>query len=220
MAILKNSNIKEYNKIQLIINEVFANRKYKFDKDTILDLIKEKCLAAGISSEFLDCTYFYILILNTLDKLLDNGKIYQFGNQYVVSDFMVCVDYFPVPTRLLYYINISNNIEQNKIIDIANLETISPNSIYDSDCLLCGGYTDKINSKYKLLLQTGVSLEEISSLYTALRNDGASNSEAIVCLLNYYKVQPISSNVSFVNNFFPQKPQIKKLSKKKNTHKF
>lgn len=215
MAILNNLRRDEYNRVQNIINEVLINRKFRFDIQTILDIIKRKSLENNISKEFLNCSYFYILVLNTLDRLVDEGKFYKINSYYIPVDFIIYVEYVPTPYRLLYFI--SDNNEQ-KFIDIVNLNEVCYDDINGFDLVLCGGGCELVNDEYQVILQTDVSLEEISNLYHELVNEGASSREAMVYLLNYYRIQIISYNFKFINEFVQNKPQIKKLSRKKIIH--
>lgn len=220
MAILNNSRVEEYNKIQAVIYEVINNRKFKFDIDTILDVIKKKALLLNINNSLLDCSYFYILVLNTLDEFMDTGRIYKMEHEYIPADFLVCTTYFPSPSRLLYYItNNEDTKEEEKFIDIDNLEVVSYDMIKSSDFVLCGGCKKNVDDEYKIILQTDVTLEEITNLYHDLIREGASNEEAIIHLLNFYKIQSMPRNLIFANEFTFQKPQVKKLSRKKIIHK-
>lgn len=213
MAILNNLKHEEYNKIQDIIEDVFNSRKLRFNIDTILEIIKERVLANKISKDFVDCSYFYILVLNTLDKLIEEGRIYQIGNTYIPADFIVFVNYSPVPSNLLYY------NEKKQFINIDNFEEVSYDKINNLDVVLCGGYSDLLDNKYQVLTKSDVSIEEISNLYHDLIKEGASREYAMILILNHYKVQVMPHNLNFINDFFPNKPQIKKLSRKKIIHK-
>lgn len=219
MAIIYNKNKEQYDMINAIINEVLSNRKFKFDINTIITNIKEKAKSLNIDNDILNCSYFYILVLDTVDKYVDEGKIYKNGKIFIPVDFMICVDYFPEPMRLIYYSKNKNNDDSTgTFIDIATLEIVPYNSIFDYDFILCGDCCNLINGEYTVILQSDVSLEEISNLYKQLIMEGASIKEAMVCILNHYKINSLSHNLYFDEQYIIQKPQIKRLTRKKNIH--
>lgn len=216
MAILNNLRPDEYNIVQNIINEVLLHRKVRFDVETVLEIIKTKSLENKISKEFLDCSYFYILVLNTLDRLVEEGKFYQMNSYYIPVDFLILVDYIPQPYRLLYFINDNN---KQKFVDIVSLEEVSYEAINGFDFILCGGYNKSYDNDYQGLFQSDISIEEVSKLYHELINECASNEYAMVLILNHYKIQSLSYDLNLINDYSKNKPQIKKLSRKKITHK-
>ena len=180
MAILNNLKHEEYNKIQDIIEEVFNNRKLRFNIDNITEIIKERVLANKIPKELVDCSYFYILVLNTLDRFIEECRIYQIGNIYIPVDFIVFVNYSPAPSNLLYY------KDKDLIININNFEEIRCDKINNLDMVLCGGYREVADNEYPLLTKSDISVEEISNLYHDLIREGASHEYAIILILNYY----------------------------------
>ena len=215
MAILNSLRHEEYNRIQDIINEVLLNRKVRFDIETIFDIIKRKSFENDINKEFIDCSYFYILILNTVDKFVEEGKLYQMNSYYIPVDFIVFVDYIPKPSRLLYLIN---NTNEYKFVDIINLNEVGYDSIKSADFILCGGCSESLEDNNQVLFQSDIGVEEISNLYHELIKEETSHEDALVLILNHYKVQVMSHNLSLINDFFLNKPQFKKLSRKKIIH--
>ena len=73
MAIINNSRKEEYNKIRMIIEEVLSQRKFKFDINTIFDVIKKKALVSQINAELLNCSEESpVLYRSRLSKPLPN----------------------------------------------------------------------------------------------------------------------------------------------------
>ena len=210
MSIIKDLTPKseEWKQVAFIIYNVILNRKYKFDLSIILDKIKEELISNNFDLSITDCSYFYIILFDILDKLVNDGKVYKIEekNIFIPVDYIIYNDYKPILGDLLYFFNENNkyyfkNIENDKIV-------FNPKN---EDFVLCGGL-----SSDKYTLQTDVSFDDISLLFHTFIDEGASREEAINHILNFYKARIISRSDSYANDFvINNNVNIKKLTKKK-----
>ena len=221
MTTLKNFTQKECIELQELINKVISERKLQFDVETILNITKKEVLNSNINNKILDSYYFYILLLNTLDSFVESGKIYRIRDRkqdkyfYYPYDYIILKNYCSssIQTRLLYFL--ADDVEKNinlfnttKFIDIATSEIVLLNEVSKTDFILCGGFS---NEEYQNTLQSDVKFEEITNLFHQFIREGATKSQAINHILNYYKVQKMPRNLSWANDFIITSSKNKKL---------
>lgn len=165
MAIINITDEFEWERIQVIIQNVLINRKLQFDKNNILPFIKDALLKEKIDTSIMECSYFQILFLNTLDRLIENGTLYTVDDVYFPTDYIIFNDYFTDFSELFY---LNYNEEHQPIY--FNLNTLERRkSLKRQDFLLTGGY-DEIKGE---LLIPDVDLNEIISLYKDFISEGA-----------------------------------------------
>lgn len=186
MAVINITDEIVVERIQVIIQNVLINRKLQFDKNTILPFIKDVLLKEKIDTSIMECSYFQILFLNTLDKLIENGVLYTVDGVFFPTDYIIFNDYVTEFSDLFYLIY----DEEHQPIYF-NLDTLERNNtLKRRDFLLTGGY-DKLNDE---LLIPDVDLNEIVSLYKSFVSEGALKKDAINHILNYYDIQKLSPN--------------------------
>lgn len=185
MSIIQESTLKSQEIIQEIITSVLENRKYKFDKETILTVIKEKLQKNNVDVEIMNTAYFGLIFLNTLDECVNAMKLYPINGSYVPCEYIITRDYLTTFSRLLYLSEW--NINQATYIDIATGQKTGTKE--GMDYLLTGGF---LNSDRHDLVCPEVSLQEITTLYQDFLNEGANRENAINHILNYYKAEDLS----------------------------
>lgn len=219
MAIMNNIEMNDYKEIQVLIEEILLKRKYKFNIDDMIIEIRKEAINRGFDIKFVDCSFFDILVLNTIDRFVDDkedAKFYRIGKVCFPVDYIIYENYqVNSETRLLYYVlnnNSANYLENNSyFIDIETGEVIKKAN--KMDFVLCGGVS---KDKYKTTLQSNIDYKEILLLFNAFLKEGASRVEAINHILNYYKAVSIPNDHSWGKDFIINKKEnkIKKESEK------
>lgn len=214
MAIMTNIEISEYKEIQEIIEYFLLKKKYKFKADDIIIELRKEVLDRGFDIKLVDCSFFNFLVLNTIDKFVDdynNSKLYKIGDFYFPVDYLIYDDYkISSNNKLLYFVldNIQLHFFKNNggFIDIETGKFI--NKVDKSCFILCGGIS---NDRYKTTLQSDVDYKEIINLFNDFINEGASREEAINHILNYYRARRVADEYSWGKDFVINKRKDKKI---------
>ena len=183
MALTTVLNHTSWEEIQEIVQNVLKNRKLEFQIETVLAIIKSEFIRKGISPEVMECTYFRILFLNTLDYFVEKGFLYHLVETYVPTDYMILHDYDTKSAHLFYLL--ANPTQKNIYQDVDMKRKVGVLS--RRDFLLTGGF-----SQNKELITPSIPFEEIAYLYHSFLQEGANRELAIKHVLNYYQVQPLS----------------------------
>lgn len=182
MALTTTLNDLEWQRVQQIIQNVLFKRKFRFNEKTIRKVIGEHLKQFGMDSTIMECSYFQILFLNTLDQFVEEGILYYMDGIYIPSSYMVLHEYDTKWADLLYLYD--DNSQSPVYI---NIHTLKDTKIRKKrDILLTGGYMDQNNSK---LLPPNLSFQEIAYLYHSFLKEGANKEEAILHVLNYYHIK-------------------------------
>lgn len=213
MAIMSNIDISEYKEIQEIVEELLLKKKYKFKSEDIIIELRKEIFDRGFDIKLVDCSFFDFLVLNTIDKFVDdysNSKLYKMGNFYFPVDYLIYDDYkFNSNNKLLYYVFDNNQLQYFKNTGFfINIETGDIVNKVDKSCfILCGGVS---NDRYKTTLQSEIDYKEIINLFNDFIKEGASREEAINHILNYYKARRVADEYSWGKDFIISKKEEKK----------
>lgn len=210
MAIMSIWDEKKWEQVEEMVRMILLKRKFRFDRETILEIIKRDLLKEGIEVELLECSYFQILFLNILDNLVKNGDLFLKENIYIPCDYVILDHYDTRNADLLYFSR--DKYHQSFYI---NVETKEKTTIKkDNDFLLTGGISKEDGDS---LLVPVIPFSEIASIYQDFIMEGASKEEAILHILNYYPIQVMDSskeNVLAIER--KSKHSLKKVLKKDN----
>lgn len=191
MAIIRNIEKEKWERIQFIIQQVILRRKCEFDRKMMLLMIKQQLLINNMDVSVMDCSYFHILFLNTLDELVEQGVLYEINQIYFPVDYMIFRDYDTKCSELLYY-SCSSSF-QSTYINIENLER--RNSKNHRDFLLIGG----LDKEEKDFISPVVPLLELHELYQDFLEEGKKKEEIIRHILNYYPMEYFFQSDQFPN---------------------
>lgn len=182
MAIITSLEDKEWNLIQNILEQTLRNRKYPFQSTEIFKIIQEQCNEKGMDSSILNCAYFRVLFLNTLDQFVEEGLLYPLNNHfYLPVSYMAFQDYHTKFLELLYLEDSKGKVPYVRVDTLQETDYRNPR-----DFLLTGGFQDETKLDWK---SPDISLTEIASLYQDFIKEGASKEEAINYVLNCYQIQ-------------------------------
>lgn len=185
MSIMSTLDNNVWMQIKIVIQDVILNRKCQFKQSDILEMIRNKMIEMNIENKALDCAYFQVIFLNTLDYLVEEGWLYLIDDIYIPSEYMILNEYDTKNADLLY---LSSPSSCHPIyINLDNLQETK--QCNPRDFLLTGGIS---NYQREEFISPNVSLKEIASLYHSILEEGASKEEAICVVLNYYKIQRLT----------------------------
>lgn len=213
MAIMSNVDISEYKEIQEIIEDFLLKKKYKFKSDDIIIELRKEILARGFDIKLVDCSFFNFLVLNTIDKFVNdynNSKLYKIGNFYFPVDYLIYNNYkVNSNNKLLYFVLDNSQLPYFKnTAFFRDIETGEIINKVDKNCfILCGGVD---NDRYKTTLQSEVDYKEIIKLFNDFIKEGASREEAINHILNYYRARRVADEHSWGKDFIISKKEEKK----------
>lgn len=187
MAIMTVWDERKWKQVEEMVRMILLKRKFRFDRETILEIIKRDLLKEGIEIELLECSYFQILFLNILDNLVKNGNLFLKENIYIPCDYVILDHYDTRNADLLYFSR--DKYHQSFYI---NIETMEKTTIKkDKDFLLTSGISKEDGDS---LLVPVIPFSEIASIYQDFIMEGASKEEAILHILNYYHIQVMDSS--------------------------
>lgn len=217
MALVKVLDKINWEEVQNTVYQVLKERKHSFNREIISKIITDRLVKQEMDIEVLECSYFQLLLLNTLENLVNAELLYEYGGWYFPTDYMILQEYDTKNTQLLYYCGNNDKntgIDKHHFIEVESLQ--EPEMINPRDFLLIGGFDDKEGNKIK---KPEIELEEISLLYQALLIEGIRKDEIINHILNYYQVNKVHSQDNYFNlmTIKPKKNPNKVRSLKPNT---
>ena len=181
MAIMNETDIKKYDKIQEIIVEVLENRKTTFTKETIIEVIKKRLVKENIDATVVTDIYFNLILDGTLNNMIDSGIIYNEdrSNTYDPLDYIIYHKYLDNDSRVLYLKD-----DDGKHYNFINIASgVKEHFPREFDYILTGGI------KNNRFVPSSISYEEIKQLYDDCVKEGASRREALEHILNFYSIR-------------------------------